>query len=129
MARLCYSELRSGLASGRLDLLSWSARRWHGGCRSARLGGCWSLEGLRLNEGLACGCSRFISPERGPNGERFHVVSAPPFAVCKVEPGYRPRTILARNSSGKFHEFHHVEAGGDKADELALLPLIVGVAR
>ena len=41
----------------------------------------------------------------------------------------KPVTILAGNSSGKFHELDHVEDEGDKADELALLPLIVGVAR
>ena len=40
----------------------------------------------------------------------------------------KPDAILARNSDGKFHDLHHVEDGGDKADELALLPLIVGVA-
>ena len=71
---------------------------------------------------------RFIFSGREPNRERFQVVGTPRFAVCEVEPDYRPGTILARNSSGKFHELDHVEDERDEADELASLPVFVGVA-
>ena len=66
----------------------------------------------------------FIYSLREPYRERFQVVGNPRFAECKVEPDYRPGTILARNSD----ELDHVEDEKDEADGLASLLVFVGVA-
>ena len=64
---------------------------------------------VNVERGLGVWKLRFISPWRGPNGERFHVVSAPAFAIRGWSLAMAPSEIEAPphveewNLSGKFH--------------------------
>ena len=76
-----------------------------------------------------------ISPWRGPNGERFLVVSAPTVSLRWLEPGYgtggsiwRLQALKSGNTVEISTDFITWGVSRDEADILAVLSLFVGVS-